>query len=86
MFEARENLEQRLAQLRHFVRDKIDIPARLRVSLAERRQHARELAHGGAAVVAAAIAACCVLGLAFVLARRMTPMSRTKRRRRFLPL
>ncbi|HTR52513.1 MAG TPA: hypothetical protein VMJ10_17485 [Kofleriaceae bacterium] len=68
------------------MRDKIDIPARLRVSFAERRQRMRELAHGGAAVVAAAIAACLVLGLAFVLGRRMTAMSRRKRHRRFLPL
>jgi len=84
MFEARQNLAQRLGSLRLFVRDKLDIPARVRVSLAEKRQHVRELAHGRVAVVVAAVAACLALGLAFLVGRRMTRVSLRKRRRRLL--
>ena len=84
MFETRQDLAQRLTDLRRFVRDKIDVPARVRTSLAEARQRAHELAHGRAARVAVVIAACLVLGLVFVLARRMTAAPRARRVRRIL--
>jgi hypothetical protein len=51
IYRAREDLEARLAELRHYVREKVDVRARAQAMVAERRQQAVELARRGADTV-----------------------------------
>jgi len=48
MFRAREDLEQNLDELKHNVREKVDIPARARVAAERGKQQAIDLAKRGA--------------------------------------
>lgn len=43
MYVAREDLEENLAELKHAVREKVDIPARARKALGETKQQARDM-------------------------------------------
>jgi hypothetical protein len=47
MFRAREDLEQNLDELKHVVREKIDIPARARAGMERGKQQAIDLARRG---------------------------------------
>ena len=47
MYRAREDLEQRISELKHVVRDTVDVRARARAVVAEKKQQARELAQRG---------------------------------------
>ncbi len=47
MYRAREDLEQNIDELKHAVREKVDIPARARVAIDERKQQVREAARRG---------------------------------------
>jgi hypothetical protein len=44
IYRAREDLEQRLAELKHLVREKVDVPARARVKYEETKQQALDAA------------------------------------------
>ena len=44
IYRAREDLEQRLAELKHLVREKVDLPARARVKYEETKQQALDAA------------------------------------------
>jgi ElaB/YqjD/DUF883 family membrane-anchored ribosome-binding protein len=48
MFHAREDLEQNLGELKQTVREKVDVPDRVRHVIADKQQQARELARRGA--------------------------------------
>ncbi len=47
MFHAREDLEQNLGELKQTVREKVDVPDRVRAAVDEKKQQARELARRG---------------------------------------
>jgi hypothetical protein len=49
IYQAREDLEARLAELRRVVRDKVNIKARAQAALAQKKQQAKMLALRGAA-------------------------------------
>ena len=77
MYEAREDLEASLAQLKHAVREKVDVRARLQVLLERSQQRARDMYEGARealrerpqiALVAGGIAS--VLALVYVGRRR----------------
>ena len=44
MYRAREDLEQNINELKHAVREKVDVPARARAAIGEKKQQAKELA------------------------------------------
>lgn len=48
IYQAREDLEARLHELRQVVRDKVDVKARAQAMLAEKKQQAADLARKGA--------------------------------------
>ncbi|MGE5185857.1 MAG: DUF3618 domain-containing protein [Acidobacteriota bacterium] len=48
MFRAREDLEQNLDELKHTVREKVDLPARARAAVEEKKQQMKDLARRGA--------------------------------------
>ncbi len=73
MNEARQDLEDRLAELKRTVRQKIDLPARARVAVARRVEGARRMARERPLIpIALAATLIVLLALVFVWRRRAT--------------